>query len=250
MINKNDSLGIPNYGPWYLETLPNQDKYEEFIKIYRYIIQASNSNKIGEFQGKNKRLEFINYGRTQLVFVLTIDEKRQYTLLVNQPATTFGAGKEEFDNLRKLSKDNRQNVISPLYYLSDKDKELYVTPYHYQSRCIGVESKDWGMWIPEPNYHFENFTDEQKRIINSSMVALLVKLYDEKTKRGLSKCRLDGGDFMIEKGFENKEINHKNILENLNLIAARKLIPMEFEEYVNRIRQELSGQVASDKEKV
>lgn len=38
MINKNDSLGIPNYGPWYLETLPNQDKYEEFIKIYRYII--------------------------------------------------------------------------------------------------------------------------------------------------------------------------------------------------------------------
>lgn len=196
-------------------------------------------------------MQFINYGSTQLVYVLTIDENRQYTFLVNQPATQFGTGKREFENLRILSKDNRDTVITPLYYFTDQNsmnRELYVTPYYYQSRCIGVEDKEWGMWIPEPEYLFYDFKSQDRKIINASMVALLIKLYDAKGKRGLSEIRLDGGDFMLEKGFEDEDINFENILKKMKLIAARKLVPMELDEYISRIKQELSGKVTDNQE--
>lgn len=255
MIKREDSLGIPNYGMHYLK-MPSErnsieDTLEEFLGIHNFINRVASSNTVPEFQGKQKRLQFINYGSTQLVYVLTVDENRQYTFLVNQPATHFGTGKREFENLQILSKNNRDNVITPLYYFTDKNssnRELYVTPYNYQSRCIGVEDKEWGMWIPEPKYLFNDFKPQDKKIINSSMVALLVKLYDDKGKRGLSEVRLDGGDFMLEKGFEDYDMNFENILKKMKLIAARKLEPMKLDEYINRIAQELSGKVSDNQE--
>lgn len=255
MINKEDPLGIPNYGIHYLKMPADKsDIYntvEEFEGIHNFIKQVASSNTAPEFQGKQKRLQFINYGSTQLVYVLTIDENRQYTLLVNQPATPFGTGKREFDNLRLLNASHKNNVIRPLYYFVDKNglsRELYVTPYSYQSRCVGVEDKEWGMWVPEPDYLFYDFKDQDRKVINASMVSLLIRLYDARGKQGLSEVRLDGGDFMLEKGFEDQDINFENILKNMKLIAARKLIPMELDEYINRIRQELSGKVIDQQE--
>ena len=75
------------------------------------------------------------------------------------------------------------------------------------------------------------------------MVAMLVKLYDDKRKCGLSKVRLDGGDFMIEKGFE-EDFHLRNVLEKMRLIAARKLVLMQFDEYIDIMKHELSGQVS------
>lgn len=255
MIKKEDSLGIPNYGIHYLKMPLERNSLKatlaEFEGIHNFINQVASSDTVPEFQGKQKRLQFINYGSTQLVYVLTIDENRQYTFLVNQPATQFGTGKREFENLRILSKNNRDNVITPLYYFTDKNsmnRELYVTPYYYQSRCVGVEDKEWGIWIPEPEYLFYDFKAQDRKVINASMVALLVKLYDDKEKKGLSEIRLDGGDFMLEKGFEDMDINFENILKKMKLIAARKLEPIEFDEYIARIRQELSGEVMGNQE--
>ena len=241
MINLNDSLGIYNFGPWYLEVLPNQDELVEFSNIYSFINNIIYDDDIDEFRGTNKNVQFINYGRTQLVFVVTIDNSRQYTLLVNQPATSYGTGKREFDNLNILSSLNPKNVIKPLRYIDNNYKELYITPYYYQTRCVGVWIDKWGMWVPEPVYHFVNFTEEQRKIINSVMVAILVELYDEENSKALSGCRLDGGDFMLDKGFENNEINEENILNSIKLIAARKLISISFDEYINNIIFELSG---------
>lgn len=252
MIKKEESLGIPNYGMQYLKMPPEHNTLEDIIKefkgINKFINDVASSNTVPEFQGKKKRIQFINYGSTQLVYVLTIDEKKQYTFLVNQPITKFGLGKREFENLRILSQKNKENVITPLYYFSEKNRELYITPYHYQSRCIGVEDKEWGIWIPEPKYNFNEFKDKDKKIINASMVALLIKLYDKKEKRGLSEVRLDGGDFMLEKGFENEKIDFENIMKNIRLIAARNLENMELDEYIYRVREELSGKVTENKE--
>lgn len=255
MIKKDDSLGIPNYGIHYLEMPLERNSLKatlaEFEGIHDFINYVALSNTVPEFQGKQKRLQFINYGSTQLVYVLTIDENRQYTFLVNQPITPFGTGKKEFENLRMLSKNNKNNVITPLYYFVDQNsanRELYVTPYYYQSRCVGVEDKEWGIWIPEPEYLFYDFKAQDRKIINASMVALLIKLYDDKEKRGLSKVRLDGGDFMLEKGFEDMDINFENILKKMRLIAARELETIELDEYINRIKQELSGQVTNNQE--
>lgn len=35
--NEKESLGIPNYGAWYIETKPNQNAREEMIKIHEFI---------------------------------------------------------------------------------------------------------------------------------------------------------------------------------------------------------------------
>ena len=53
---------------------------------------------------------------------------------------------------------------------------------------------------------------------------------------------------MLEKGFENYDINFENILRRIKLIAARKLETMEFDEYISRIRDELSGKVSEKQE--
>ena len=99
MPNK-ESLGIPNYGPWYLELNEEQGYLEELAKINYFLESFVCENKIDELNGEEYRIQFINYGRTQLVFVVTVDDDKQYTLLVNQPKTEYGVGKREFDNLK------------------------------------------------------------------------------------------------------------------------------------------------------
>lgn len=240
-----EPLGIPSSGYEYIKMPSNQESFTErlnmFEKINKFLVEVANSDSILEFQGKDKRLQFINYGDTELVYVLTVDN-RKYTLLLGQPITKFGTVKQEYENLKTLGKKEKQNIVVPIQYFKDEEskQELYVTPYLYQSRCIGVEEKDWGVWIPEPRYHFKEFTGLEKNIINSSMIAMLIKLYDDKNNLGIGGCKIGGGDFMIEKGFEDEKITHENILKRLKLIAARKLIPISLDEYISRIKEEFS----------
>ena len=77
------------------------------------------------------------------------------------------------------------------------------------------------MWVPEPTYHFRKSSTQERSIINSAMVSALVSLYDNQRKLGLSECRLDGGDFMLEKGFESEKLNIENILKRMKLIRDK-----------------------------
>lgn len=240
-----EPLGIPSSGYEYMKVSSKhsdlKSKIDEFMDIQDFLVEVANSNTVQEFQGKDKRLQFINYGDTQLVYVLSVGE-RKYTMLLGQPATEFGAVKKEYDNLKTLGKNNKQNVVVPMqYFKDDKDKrELYVTPYLYQARCIGVEDKEWGAWIPEPVYHFKEFQEEERSIINSSMIAMLIKFFDDKNNLGIGACRLGGGDFVLEKGYENEQITYENILKRMKLIAARELIQLNFDEYVKRLKEEFT----------
>ena len=242
MADIKEALGIPEFGSWYVELLPNQNIIEELISISKLVKSMVDSNSIEELKGNKKNIKFINYGKTQLVYVMTIDNSRQYTLLINQPATEYGLGKAEFNNLNRLNQLDSDAVIKPIGYFENNGKELYITPYYRQARCVGIETKDWGVWVPEPNYHFRKFTEEEKHAVNSVIVAMLVKLYDEENNQGLSKCRLDGGDFMLLKGYEHNDMSFENIMNSIKLIAARKLIPISLDDYIERIRIELSGQ--------
>lgn len=222
---------------------PNQESLEErlhrFQEICKFLVETSDSNLIPEFQGKDKKIQFINYGDTELVYVLTVGE-RKYTMLLGQPCIQFGTVKKEYENLRLLEKKGKQSVVVPIQYFKDEKskQELYVTPYLHQARCIGVDEKEWGVWIPEPTYHFREFTKLERSIINSSMIAMLIKLFDDKNHLGIGECRIGGGDFMLEKGFENETVTYENILKRLKLISARELIPMSLEEYVNKLKEE------------
>lgn len=243
MKEYNEKLGIPSSGIEYMRVPQNKEgckeRINEFFEIKDFLLQVVNSNELQEFQGKNKKIQFINYGDTQLVYVLTVGE-RKYTLLVGQPAVEFGTVKREYENLRTLGRNNNENIVVPIHYFKDKksERELYVTPYLYQARCIGVEDKNWGIWVPEPEYHFQEFSPENKGVINSSMIAILIKYFDDKRNLGIGNCRLSGGDFILEKGFEDEKITYENIMKKMKLIAARELLPMTLEEYINRIKEE------------
>ncbi len=246
---KNESLGIPGNGFEYIKLDSNKSgvnaletRINEFMGISEFLKEVVLEKGVPEFQGQNKRLRFINYGDTQLVYVLEVND-RSYTILLGQPASEFGIVKREHDNLRRIAKNNSENVVSPIHYFQSKDgkRELYVTPYLHQARCIASDEVDgWGVYVPEPDYHFSSFSNEERSVINSSMIALLIKFYDQKNKQGIAACKIGGGDFILEKGYENESLTHVNILKRMKLIAARDMVSMSLEDYIETLKHEFS----------
>ncbi len=248
-----EPIGIPNYGVCYIRHLPEQNQREEFDKVNVFLRIIFFGKKLKELEGENRTLRFCNYGDTQLVYVMTINEKTQYTLLVNQPKTPAGQGLEEYNTLINLNKKHPDIVIKPINYFvnpRDPQQEMYITPYYFQSRCVGVNTTEWGVWIPEPEYYFRDFSQLERKVINKCMIALVIKLYDEENKKGISKWRFDGGDFMLLKGFENDEINEENIIKRLIMISERKLITIELKEYIEKMKIELKNGIKEEEEKI
>lgn len=234
---KNIGIGLIN--PAYIEVNEIQDKNDEYNKIMRFL------KKYLEYYAKNNsmsvdelNLEFINYGKTELVYVLTDKNGNRITLLVKQPAVRLGDVNEEMQHLLDLNKKD-ENVVAPIDYFQLGDQELYVTPYINQARCIASYGT-WGMYIPEPYYRFESFTKEQESIVNICMIAKLVSLYDFEKQEGVSCCKLGGGDFMLPKGWEAEVPSIENTIGQLYLIAARKKVKCSFEDYLQIIRNEFS----------
>lgn len=184
---KDDNLGIPSIGFEYQKIRSDQNPVLEYKKTLDFLIEVfKNKIKIVE-PGLNKheiKIQFINYGDTQLVYVASLGDEK-YAVLVGQPANNLGEVKEEFDNLNKLSQQNPDLIVKSKYYFSNDCRELYIAPYFYQARCIASQEKGWGIYIPEPYYRFELFNEEELHLICSCMIANLIRLYDENEKKGL-----------------------------------------------------------------
>lgn len=234
------NMGIGMMCSAYIFAREDQDTWAEYAKIEKfvqgYVIQyaTKKGKQIQDFD-----LEFINYGRTQLVYVLTDKTtEERVTILVKQPVVEYGKVKQEADNLIELSKvDN--HVVAPIDYYSEENQELYVTPYIPQARCVASDTK-WGMYVPEPFYRFDNFTENQEQVVNACMIAKIVSLYDFKKGQGIGSCKLGGGDFMLPKGWEHEPLTIKNTLNSLYLISAREMLQCSFDEYLDIIRSEFS----------
>ena len=120
--NNPNNLGIPGNGYEYQNLTSTQDATDEFFRtqsflkkvfLERIIVEAP------ELVDPNMTLQFINYGDTQQVYVLTANGK-QWSVLVTQPGTKHGTGKREFDNLRHLATINSDVIVKPEYYFEDK----------------------------------------------------------------------------------------------------------------------------------
>ncbi len=236
-----DNMGIGGNALGYYEFGKGQNPLEEMEKINIFLEEYLNHYaKSHNFKREELSLRFINYGKTQLVYVLTEPTGKKYTLLVKQPAVKFGDVKREAENLIELhSRDT--HVVSPTEYFANNDQELYLTPYLTQARCIAsCEDENWGVYVPEPIYRFEDFNKTEADIVNSAMIAKLISLFDTQKNEGLSQCKLGGGDFVLLKGWEDRTPTTEWILENLYLIAARDKIHCSIEEYINIIRNEFS----------
>jgi len=227
-----DNLGINSDGFIYHIINANQDKLIEFEKTNKFLIDLIN-NKFN-----NPNIKFINYGDTELVYV--IDENGyQRTLLVGQPCTSFGEIKHEYNNLIKLHRNNPDLIICPTHYFNDKNREAYLTPYIKQARCIASQDIGYGSYIPDPYYRFEKYNENDEYIITSVIVANLVKLYNTQEQLALASCKIGGGDFILEKEYDNEPHTIENTLKRMHLIAARKLINIDLKDYLNLLRTEL-----------
>lgn len=242
------NMGIGMLYAGYIFVAENQDVWEEYAKIKNFI-----DGYVAKYvvdQGKNINdfeLEFINYGRTQLVYVLTDKSSgKKLTLLAKQPVVPYGKVKQEADYLASLKLVD-SCVVVPIGYHTDGEQELYITPYVEQARCVASDGK-WGMYIPEPFYRFENFTNEQEKVVNACMIAKLVSLYDFKNSLGIACAKLGGGDFMLPKGWETQKPTIENTLDSLSLIAARELIACSFDDYLDILRNEFSRATINEDE--
>ena len=233
-----EKLGIGHYGSLFLDVNHEQDKENELIFIQNFILDFIQKNDFSELKNKKYDYEFINYGDTELVFVIKTEDSKYYTMLINQPSTKKDIVKNEYNNLNKFSKSNKF-VIKPLYYFEKGDKALYLTPYIYQARCIASKNNNFGLYVPEPIYHFTEFNDHERKIVNAAMIANVIKLYNEKESLGLCDIKFGGGDFILEKEWDNESKNIDNTLKRMKLIAARNQIKISFEDYLNLLRKEL-----------
>lgn len=218
-------------------------KSEENIDYKNSGVDILLTNYLNYYMTKNHypagvNLNLINFGSTELVYLLSSESEPSVTLLVKQPSVQFGKVKQEADYLLELKKiDN--NVIAPIDYYSYENQELYVTPYIDKARCIGCQH-EWGIYIPEQCNRFVPFTNEQVSIVNSCMIAKLVSYYNFETLEGISSCNLGGGDFMLSEGWEIQTPTIENTLNYLYFIAAREKVKCSFDVYLKTIINEFS----------
>jgi len=240
-----DNMGIKGGSHWYYVLNSDQKLEEEYIKIQEFINSYVKNYSINNnISIEDLSLEFINYGKTELVYVLSEKSGKKQTILVKQPAVEYGKVKQEAEILSQLAKKDK-NVIAPVEYFSNEDQELYVTPYLNQARCVASYG-EWGVYVPEPIYRFEEFNDNQADVINACMIAKLVSYYDAESGQGLSECKLGGGDFVLAKGWENEDLTESSILNNLYLIAGREKITCSFDQYLDLLRGEFSRKTIDD----
>ena len=243
-----DNIGIGSINSAYIEVNEIQDINDEYKKIKRFLNKyLERYSQMNGVPIENLNVQFINYGKTELVYVLSEKSGKKVTLLVKQPSVQLGKVNQEAQNLLALKKRD-PNVVAPIDYFQLGDQELYTTPYINQARCIASYGS-WGMYVPEPYYRFEPFTANQKRIVNSCMIAKLVSLYDFENQEGISSCKLGGGDFMLPKGWEKQKPTIENTLNNLYLIAAREKIKCSFDKYISIIKDEFSRATIGENQK-
>lgn len=234
-IGNKNQMGIPGSGLIYHKVIDERDQLKEHQKTISFLQELLKNNP--QFD-ESCKIEFINYGDTELVYVVTLPNNEKKTILVGQPSIPFNTVKIEYENLIRLSKNNPHLVVKPEGYFTNGVREAYITPYFNQARCIASIHGSYGIYVPEPNYHFERYSETDEYIITKLIIANLIRLYDYERKLALAECKIGGGDFIMEKSFDTIPHTEENALSRMHLIAARKLINIELSDYITLLKEE------------
>ena len=127
----------------------------------------------------------INYGNTELVYRVNFGDKKECTILINQPHTPIAIIKQEFENLKRLTEIDSRYVIEPYTYFEMKEHghAFYVAEYIKNASCLGHINDQAGIWDPIPAYHFKNISPEITHKANIQIIALLINYYDEEQEK-------------------------------------------------------------------
>ena len=229
-------LGIPqtNYLYHILDENQNRDiETQKTTDFLNFLI-----NKYPEDFPENTVIYFINYGDTEQVYVINnIKKNIKQTLLIGQPLVKYGEIKLEYENLQKLFSKYGNLIIKPIKYFTNNIKEGFLTPYLYQARCIACDDNlGYGVYKPDPYYDFFPYNEKDQYIICKCIIAYLIFLYND--GKGLGGTKIGGGDFIIEKEYDNEEHNVENALKRMHLTAARFFIDVSLEKYIELIKNE------------
>lgn len=212
------------------------------IKAFRYDLDNSIVSRLSKTHNikspSSINISFLNYGNTEIVYLVTMSNNNQFTVLINQPHTKLGVVRDEFNNLERLMEMDSRFVVKPLAYFSNEDlgHELYASEYIKDAACIIIGKSKHGIYLPIATPPFKVFPSKISSAINSTMIALLVNYYDEQKGRGLAQIQTNGNDYMLKPEFEIKD--KSTILPNIKLIAARKFIDTTLDEYLNLLQSE------------
>ncbi len=241
MIEK-EALGINDYEFIYYELNSNQDALLELVKTTKFFTENFSCylrDNYPNYYSQHMKIKFINWGHMEVVYVLDNGHKK-YTLLMGQPNLEFGKIQEEYNNLRILG-ENNENIVIPLLYYGNPNshREVYMTPYFYQARCISYLDDKLGIYVPEPNYHFEEFNENDKNIVEEAITAKIISLYNLNTHIGLDAFKVSSGDFILKKGFEYSRNNAGEIFDKMKVIAARNLVKTSLDNYIDLVYERL-----------
>ena len=232
-----NNLGIFDDGYVYHILQKGQNKDQEFLKTQNFLNWVINDHP--DLFSKSAKVKFINYGDTQLVYVID-DQGYKRTLLVGQPQVKLKTVKTEYENLLKLYQINPDLVVCPTNYFCNGQREAYLTPYIYQARCIASSHYGYGSYVLEPTYHFKKYSVDDAYMICKIIIANLISLYNTEQQLGIASCKIGGGDFILEKGYDQIPHTTQNTLNNIHLIAAREFIKCDSIEYINLLKIEFS----------
>ena len=85
-LSEMKNIGIGFINPAYIEINEIQDKDDEYKKIRKFLNKyAEKYAKTNGITMEELKIEFINYGKTELVYVLSEKNGKRVTLLVKQP---------------------------------------------------------------------------------------------------------------------------------------------------------------------
>ena len=239
-MEKEEMLGIDDYDFNYYELQDNQDFLEEIVKSINFMnidFIKYLKNNYPNYYSKNINIRFINYGHMEIVYVLDNGNKK-YTLLMGQPNLEFGKVKCEYDNLKILSKNN-EGVVKPILYYTNNKREVYMTPYYYQARCISYLNGKLGVYVPEPSYHFEDFGKKEKDMVETAIAAKIISSYNFNTNTALMNFDVNSGDFILQKRYKENKNSASDIFEDMKLIAARRLDNITLDDYIDLIYEKL-----------
>lgn len=236
-MRQEEKLGIPDNGYIYHNVCEHQNQVDEFLKTEEFLKWVVENNP--EDFGSTAKIKFINYGDTELVYVIDKDGYKR-TLLVGQPNIAFGTVKKEYENLNKLAKINPSLVVCPTNYFSNMHREAYLTPYIYQARCIASSELGYGVYVPNPSYRFVAFNSEDTYTICKAMIANLILLHNQDENLGLAACKIGGGDFILEKEYDEESHTIENTLKRMHLIAARELVSLDLNSYIHLLKNEFN----------
>ncbi len=213
---------------------------DEYVNLKLFLQEYKNHYaKQNGVSNKAVNIRFINWGMEAQFFVLSC-KKELLTLLVGQPRIKFGTIKHQAKLLSHFNKIDSLVVAPVEYFASNSNvykKELMVTPYVYQARCISTVDQNLGVYVPEPKYHFSTFSTQAQSVVKSCMIAKLISCYDVKNNVGLGDVQVFSGDFILDKSYKQTN-NYTQTLNKLSLIACRKTVKCRLEEYINLIKSE------------